>query len=281
MCELTCRVLLENTGAEGLACEHGLAFHITYGGQSILLDSGSSGAFAGNATKLGVDLTAVDWAALSHGHYDHADGLRALLAVNDHAPIYMRESAGESYFSISKTPPKFVGIHRDLWQTLKPRAVLLGEGFSPADGVWLLPETVHGGSFASQEKNLVRKDGVDFFTRDAFDHEQSLVFETQDGLVLFNSCCHGGVVNIVRGVMDQLPGKTVTTVVGGMHMLSPGANDLNCPPEYVHQVADALVELGVQRVYTGHCTGATAFGLLQERLGDSLVALSGGLTINL
>ena len=40
-------VLIENTGCPALAREHGLAVHIAYRGHSILLDTGSSGAFGG------------------------------------------------------------------------------------------------------------------------------------------------------------------------------------------------------------------------------------------
>lgn len=280
---LTCTVLMENTGLEGLACEHGLSFHIRYGDTAILLDGGASGAFAENAKRLGLDLGLVDWAALSHGHYDHADGLRAFLACNPTAPIYMRETAPSGQFANRGEGYYFVGINRDLWREMEPRTQLLSGGFQPMEGVWILPETVHGGAFASQEKNLYHKDGEDDFSHDDFSHEQSLVFETEDGLVLFNSCSHGGIVNIVQGVLDQLPGKTVTTVVGGFHMYSPGiaGSDLNCAPEYVTQVAGALMDMGVKKVYTGHCTGNSALALLRQAMGDGVHHLTGGLVIEL
>ena len=35
---------------------------------------------------------------------------------------------------------------------------------------------------------------------DNFCHEQSLVLDTDSGLVIFNSCSHGGVVNIINEV---------------------------------------------------------------------------------
>ncbi len=77
--ELRITVLMENTAREGLEAEHGLSFFLEYRGRCFLLDAGSSGRFADNAQKLGVDLDGVELAALSHGHYDHADGLRAFL----------------------------------------------------------------------------------------------------------------------------------------------------------------------------------------------------------
>ena len=46
-------------------------------------------------------------------------------------------------------------------------------------------------------------------------------------------------------------------------------------------MARALKELGVQRVYTGHCTGDAALALLREELGDALIPLTCGLTFSL
>ena len=152
-----------------------------------------------------MDLDGVELAALSHGHY-----------------------------------PRFVGIHREIWEGFRDRFVPVDGLYPLCPGAWLAPETVRGGPFASREPNLLRKVGEDRFLPDDFSHEQSMVLETGRGLVVLNSCCHGGVVNIVKGVLDQFPGQRVYALLGGLHMLSPGANALNCPPDYVRQVAAAL-----------------------------------------
>ena len=41
-------------------------------------------------------------------------------------------------------------------------------------------------------------------------------------------------------------------------------------------LADALKELGVEEIHTGHCTGETALALLQKRFGPGCRALSTG-----
>ena len=276
-------VLMENTAPEGscLTAEHGLSLYIEYEGHRMLLDAGSSGQFADNAAALGVDLSQTELAVLSHGHYDHADGLRRFLTLNPTAKVYARPTAGGSYFSTSTGEPRFIGIHRDIWEGARERFLTQDGLVSLMNGVWLVPETVHGGPFASRETSLLRKIGRDQFVPDDFSHEQSLVLEGTQGLVVFNSCSHGGIVNIVRGVKEQLQ-KPVYAVVGGLHLFSPKApSGMNCPPEYVSAVADALLEQGVEQIYTGHCTGAAAFALLKERLGNRLTALTGGLTVEL
>ena len=39
---------------------------------------------------------------------------------------------------------------------------------------------------------------------DSFAHEQSLVIETKHGLVVFNSCSHTGMTNILADIHDML-----------------------------------------------------------------------------
>ena len=276
-------VLMENTALEGcgLTPEHGLSLYIQFRGKKLLLDAGSSGKFADNAQALGVDLSGVELAALSHGHYDHADGLRRFFQVNDRAKVYVRPGAAGPYFAKDSDAYRFIGIGRDIWENTRDRFVEV-EGLYPLlEGAWLVPETVHDPAFAGQAADLLVKRGEDDFVPDDYRHEQSLVLEGERGLAVFKSCSHTGIVNIVRGVLEQFPGRKVHAVVGGFHMFSKGETGMNCPPEHVYQVAAALEELGVEAVYTGHCTGGPALALLQERFGPGCRALSTGQVLEL
>ena len=122
--------------------------------------------------------------------------------------------------------------------------------------------------------------GGRFWREDGSD-EQSMVVGPGRGLGGLNSCGPGGVVSSVKGVLDQCPGQRVYAVLGDLHMLCPGANALNCPPDYVRQVAAALLELGVEHLWTGHCTGPAAFALLKEELGDRVEPLTGGMRLGI
>ena len=73
-------VLSENTTNDPrLGAEHGLSLYIEACGKKILFDTGQGDLFAENAKTLGVDLAAVDFAVISHGHYDHGGGIRRFL----------------------------------------------------------------------------------------------------------------------------------------------------------------------------------------------------------
>lgn len=276
-------VLMENTALEGcgLAVEHGLSLYIRYRGRELLLDAGSSGRFADNAQALGVDLSAVETAVLSHGHYDHADGLRRFFQINSRAKVYMRPDAAGGYFAMDPGRPRYIGIHRDILEQSRDRFVSVEGPYALMEGAWLIPDTVRDPAFAGRADNLAYRRGEDDFVPDDYRHEQSLVLEGERGLAVFNSCSHTGIVNIVRGVLEQFPGRKVHAVVGGFHMFSKGETGMNCPPEHVYQVAAALEELGVEAVYTGHCTGGPALALLQERFGPGCRALSTGQVLEL
>ncbi len=68
---------------------------------------------------------------------------------------------------------------------------------------------------------------------DNFCHEQSLVLDTDSGLVIFNSCSHGGVVNIINEVKAAFPEQKITALIGGFSHLqasgsgNPGARKIN------------------------------------------------------
>lgn len=273
-------VLIENLGPESLACEHGLSLHVEYEGHSILLDTGASGAFADNAKALGVDLAGVELAALSHGHYDHADGLRAFFHANARTPMLVRKGTLGAYYSMrGGAQPRFVGIHRDICRDYANRLVEVDGLYDLMQGVWLV-ENPAPESGADRAQHLYKKLGEDHFVEDDFSHEHSLVLEGKDGLVIFNSCCHAGAANIAAHVAKAFPGKPIAALLGGFHMMgATGTDSINCSADYVKSVADQFKQLNIGRIYTGHCTGTPAFELLKQELGDRLAYMKTGLRI--
>ena len=106
------RVLMENSGPDHLVSEHGLSLLVEREESCCLLDAGTTGRFADNARTLGVDLDRVDAAALSHGHYDHANGFWAFFRENDHAPVVARSAATQPHYSRGR----YIGADPALWE---------------------------------------------------------------------------------------------------------------------------------------------------------------------
>ena len=111
--------LIENTSARGLPTEHGLSLFVETAEHKFLFDMGQTDLFARNAETLGIALSKVDFAVLSHGHYDHGGGLNTFLALNDHAPVYMSRYAFEPHYTSHHFPLSGCEQQKNISQPLK------------------------------------------------------------------------------------------------------------------------------------------------------------------
>lgn len=265
------QVLMDNNTKSELLCEWGLAVYIEYKDKKIVLDGGTSGAFVRNAEMLGIDLNTVDFSVLSHAHYDHADGLCAFFEKNDHAPLYLREGSGENCFKKEGEGYKYIGIREGFLEEYAERLCYVHGDFSPTEGVYLLPHKVPGMEELGKKAKMYREEeGV--WRPDCFAHEQSLVFDTKQGLFIFNSCSHGGADNIIREVGETFPGKPIFALFGGLHLHESKEEDIYALTERIRQT-------GIQKIYTGHCTGDTAMKILKKELGDVVESIYSGFEI--
>ena len=110
------------------------------------------------------------------------------------------------------------------------------------------------------------------FVPDNFSHEQSLVLDTDKGLVIINCCSHGGAVNIIQEVMATFPDKNVYGLIGGFHLFNKSETE-------IREVARKIKSTGISYVCTGHCTKERAYNIMKEELTDMLEQLHVGLTM--
>ena len=90
--------------------EHGLCFLVEAEGKKLLFDTGQSAKTLVNIHKLGIDLEAVDYAVISHGHYDHAGGYRTLVDNGLHCPLYTGADFFGKRFSNNDGELKYLGV---------------------------------------------------------------------------------------------------------------------------------------------------------------------------
>ena len=271
-------VMIENTGKEGMCAEHGLSLYIEYNGGRYLLDTGATSAFLANADKLGIPLDQVDMAFLSHSHYDHSGGFEGFFQRNSKAKVYLQEKAKEACYKITDDERSYIGIPKHLLAAYPERFCFLEKDFQAARGVWVLPHTTKGLEQRGKRAHMYREREGNFSTDD-FAHEQSLVFETEKGLIVLNSCSHGGIVNIVREAEEAL-GRKVYAVVGGFHLMgTDGIQTMAFTEEEVIGLGRDLLALGVEEIYTGHCTGAPAYEILAENFKGHVHDLAAGTRI--
>lgn len=267
--------LIENQAPEGLEAEHGLSLYIEYGEKKYLLDTGSSGTFLRNARKLGVSIEEIDTAVLSHAHYDHAGGFREFAAHNQKAAIWVREGAAENCYRKTPGGEKYIGIPKGMLEDCKDR-IRYAKGDCCLDpGVYLIPHKRPGAEMRGKRAQMFIRTAKGDET-ERFAHEQTLVFFCREGLALFNSCSHSGIVQTVREVKDTFPGEHILAVFGGFHLMKGNPEIMNETEEEVRQIGVCLLEEDIPYIYTGHCTGTKAFSILKDVLGERLMYLGTG-----
>ena len=249
--------LMENTACrEDLRSEHGLSLYIETETHKILFDAGQSAAFAENAQMLGVDLQSVDFAVLSHGHYDHGGGLGKFLEVNERAPVYVSSHAFGPHYSANG----YIGLDGNLQKNSRIRYVaeetVLSEGVS-LHRVEAMPSDTAG---LTMEENGERKP-------DDFRHEQYLLIEEKERRILISGCSHKGILQIMDAFRPDV-------LVGGFHFMKIEAE------EVLKAAAEKL--LGYETVYyTGHCTGQKQYEYLKSIMGGRLHYIAAGTVLEL
>lgn len=261
---MTITALTENTSSRsGINCEHGLSLYIEARGHRILFDFGQSEVFSVNASRLGIDLTAVDFGVLSHGHYDHGGGLRKFLEINKSANVYMSGTAFEKHYNGAK---KYIGLNEELQGN--PRLILSDTELQIAPGIRIFNcnsrKTVTPiepfGLSVMKENALVPED---------FRHEQYLEIEENGKRILFSGCSHKGILNITEWTRPDI-------LIGGFHFMKiavdeEGKRKLRC-------VAERLLSYDTT-YYTCHCTGTDQYAYLKTIMGDRLHYVSAGTVI--
>ena len=266
-------VLIDNIAHNDCCGEWGLSVFIEHEGKNILLDTGASGKFAKNAEKLGIDLRAVDYGVLSHAHYDHSDGMKDFFALNDKAYFYLQEDCKEKCFGRRFIFIKYIGIKKAILKNFDDRIKYINGKAELCKNAYLLPHTTESlESIGKKAGMLITSNGR--LTHDSFSHEQSLVLRTEKGLVIFNSCSHGGADNIINEVGEVFPQEKIHALIGGFHLY-------RSDEEEVRALARRIKDTGIEKIYTGHCTGNKAFDILKEILGEGAAQLKVGLEIEI
>lgn len=268
-------VLADNKAFDGFNAEHGLSLFVCHNNRNILIDAGRSSLFAENASKLGVDLKAVELAILSHSHYDHSDGFETFFEINSKAMLYSRIEAGEIYYSMHEDGLRYIGPCKGMLKKYRSRIHFVKTAVKslPEYKLFLLKHSLSGYSHIGSRYGLFRMEDKELLPDD-FSHEQTAVFETDKGLVIINSCSHAGPLNILNELEALGLNKPVYAYIGGFHLIKADDSE-------IFALADRLKNASVSKIYTGHCTGDRAFDILKCELGDKIEQLHSGMVIDI
>jgi len=210
----------------------GLSFLID---DDIMFDAfGDVRVLMGNLSRFKVDVGRIEQVVVSHEHWDHVGGLYSLLAHKSGLKVYL---------------PSHAMVLKDKILAWGKQVVEVTVPVTLKDKVYLSGEII--GGYA--KKQIA---------------EQSLVLETQKGLVVVAGCAHPGIVEIVRHVKKVFQ-KSVYGIVGGFHFKDHSLKDINVE-------VNRLREAGIELVMPLHCTGARAVKVFQQVFGSGCVLLREG-----
>lgn len=260
-------VLVENTSVSPeFQAVHGLSLYLEAAGHKLLMDVGPGEEFLHNADALGIDLTAVDLCAISHGHNDHGGGLGAFLKRNHSAPVLLSQRAFEGYFA----GEKYIGLDESLKS--RPQVQLVPEKYSVDSHIMLLSQIPGDRLLPKANAGLLDASGAD-----SFRHEQVMLVEEEGKLLLLGGCAHRGIVNILEHVKNVV-GRYPDVVVSGLHLAAGGSGRCMADDEYLDNLSEALMSTGAM-FYSCHCTGREALEKLKLRMPGRLEAISTGMTL--
>ena len=280
-------VLSDNrTNDSHLETEHGLSILLETDKHRILLDTGASDVFIRNAERLDIDLSTVDYVFISHGHNDHAGGLRHFMKINDKAKVIVSPDAMSGKFFSQRGNLHSITAE---WPQGEERFILIDHTQEVADDIHVIAHIPQKHPMPKGNTHLFVENGEGNYVNDDFRHELALYV---DGL-LFTGCAHSGLENILAACLCP-----VHTVVGGFHLLDgyelteqrEPSNSLEWPSRDGSRRSQTEEELAAlaQRLkakypethfYTSHCTGDEVYACLKTVMGDQLHAFNCGLIV--
>lgn len=216
---------------EGTKPDWGFSCLIEGAERTILFDTGTQPEILlHNVDQMGVDLKEVEQIVLSHDHYDHIGGLPGVLERNHEVSVYMPVSfAYEIVRSV---------------ETKKAEVISVDE-----------PVEICADVYSTGEMGVEIK-------------EQSLIINTDLGLIIVTGCSHQGIVEILDRA-KELFDRPIHLVFGGFHL---GGK----PDAELQKIIRHFKEVGVEKCGATHCTGDRAIELFKEAYGENYVPMGTG-----
>ncbi|WP_457753410.1 MBL fold metallo-hydrolase [Thermococcus sp.] len=268
-------ILFENHSGfkKGLFGGHGFSALVEYRGYKILVDTGiDGGILLRNMNALGIKPADIDYLFLTHGHYDHTEGLKALLEARGgkkliiiaHPEIFVKRVALKPHLRDISLPFKRVELEElgaEFILTRDPIQIIEGI-YSSGEIERITWDRIIG--YRIESGKLVKDDVKD---------DIALILDLGDSVAVITGCGHSGVINIAMHA-QKLMNKPIKALIGGFHLI--GAK-----PGLLKETVEKLKELKVEKLYAGHCTGFEAISFFMSEFGKAFEPLYVGKVIEL
>ncbi len=243
-------VLSDGKALDGYESEHGLSFLLEVDHKKILFDTGASDLFLRNAEKMGIDLGCVETIVLSHGHYDHGNGLQYLRGhrLVCHPACFVKRYRKEGGENLGLALSKREIESRFTLEVSKDPLRL-------TEHLYFLGEIPRINDFEAKSSKYILEGGE----QDQLVDDSALACVVKKGLVVISGCAHSGICNVIEYAKKVTGVDRVEAVIGGFHLK---ANN-----EQTKRTIKYLSDLNIPGVYPSHCTLGPALATLYEAFG--------------
>lgn len=240
--------LVDNNPSDRCAAEHGLSIWIE-ADRKLLFDTGQSRLFLDNAAELGIDLDEASTIILSHGHYDHGNGLEYL----SNKELICHSGCFKKRYRAF--PNGYIGLKLTRSEASSAFALKLAdEPVKLSETITFLGGIPKFNEFERQTTSFADENGQPDFVVD----DSALAIETTAGLIIISGCAHAGICNIIE-YARQVTGQTdVVAVLGGFH-LKEGSQTIEPTIAYLKALKDAVF-------LPCHCVDPTVMATLHQQL---------------
>lgn len=230
--------------------EWGFSAIIEADGQRVLFDTGSrEKTVLQNASELNINLDNIDNVFLSHNHKDHTGGL---ITLRKNFPnSFSNAHIGEGIFYSrpnSNGTSHYILKNKNSLESLGIRFITHINPSQIIDGLWTtgqIPRKYDEKNWSELGKMIDSKGEL---VEDTIPEDQSLFFDTENGIVLISGCGHAGLVNTLNYVKNIIPNRPIYKIIGGFHLL-------NLKQDKLEWTAQKMKEFGVKYFVGAHCTG--------------------------
>jgi 7,8-dihydropterin-6-yl-methyl-4-(beta-D-ribofuranosyl)aminobenzene 5'-phosphate synthase len=248
--------------------------------KNILFDvSQSSKIILHNMKILDISPGCVDLIFLSHCHYDHTGGLLGMVKAigKEDLPVVGHPSLFRSHYILDPII-RHIGIPKESRPDELGKLalmVLIGPSFSLMPGVISTGEVDRNVPFEKSPtfNTFTERDGE--LLHDEIKDDLSLVVKIEKrGIAVITGCSHAGIINIVQQAIRLTGERKIHAVIGGLHLV-------DADEDRIDKTAKALMDLDVENLYVGHCTGLKGEAILLHLFKDRFCKLHSGMIIDL
>ena len=270
----------ELTGEGLCSAHHGLSLAVTARvgseARTVLFDAGPDPyALERNVARMGLNFGDIEAVVLSHGHFDHSEGLlkaielirragrSASVPLHVHPGAFVRRGVrlpDGNILPLQEVPPR-VDLSREgylLIESNQPETIL--------DGAFFLSGEIPRRSFERGMGNHLRRIASGDWEPDPLvtDERFMVAHVRGKGLAIFTGCSHAGIVNVCQHAQELFPSTPLYALVGGLHLVYPNE-------DLIEDTVAELKKFDFKVIIPGHCTGWRAVHALISAFGVDVI----------